>query len=205
MPTPPSPSKTPPVGPGPMLEPVVVEVPIHAPVALVWSALRDPAEIRRWHGWEYPGLDEEIEIIYGRGATVSDADLTLDTGEAGRFVLVPGAGATVVRIHRPAPAGSANWDGTLDEINEGWLAFVQQLRFYIERHHGRARRSARLPRVAPLPRGELYFEAAQQIGIVLQDNALLIASPQHLILSAYGMAEREFVSLRDGLAAAPGA
>jgi uncharacterized protein YndB with AHSA1/START domain len=46
---------------------VAVETTIGAPFAAVWKALRDPAEIRRWHGWEYDeggGLDAEISVIY---------------------------------------------------------------------------------------------------------------------------------------------
>lgn len=33
-------------------DPIIVEVTVAAPPDAVWRALRDPAEIRRWHGWE---------------------------------------------------------------------------------------------------------------------------------------------------------
>ena len=34
-----------------MSEPVRIEVTVAAPVEEVWRALRDPAQLRRWHGW----------------------------------------------------------------------------------------------------------------------------------------------------------
>lgn len=181
--------------PRPSSHPIVVEVSIQAPLQRVWGALRDPAEIRRWHGWEYPALDEEIDIIYRRTATISDTDLTLETG-AGRFELEPLGEATVVRICRPAPEGSPGWEGVVDEINEGWLSFVQQLRFYLERHAGRPRRSVRVQHVRQLPTGEVFFTSAHQTGLVLDDAALLVISPQHMTLNAYGMDEGDFASLR---------
>jgi hypothetical protein len=174
--------------------PVVVEVTIQAPLQRVWGALRDPAEIRRWHGWACPELDAEIDIIYRRTATISDVDFTLETG-AGRFELEPLGEATVVRVCRPAPENSSGWEGVVDEINEGWLSFVQQLRFYLERHAGRPRRSVRMQRVRQLPSGEVFFASAHQTGLVLEDAALLVASPQHMTLNAYGMEEGDFASL----------
>lgn len=181
--------------PRPSGHPIVVEVSIQAPLQRVWGALRDPAEIRRWHGWESPALDEEIDIIYRRTATISDTDFTLETG-AGRFELEPLGEATVVRICRPAPEGSPGWEGVVDEINEGWLSFVQQLRFYLERHAGRPRRSVRVQHVRQLPTGEVFFTSAHQTGLVLDDAALLVISPQHMTLNAYGMDEGDFASLR---------
>ena len=41
----------------------VVEVTVAASPDLVWEALREPEQIRRWFGWEYEGLDGEIALI----------------------------------------------------------------------------------------------------------------------------------------------
>ena len=108
----------------------VVEVTVAAPVGVVWQALRDPVQIRRWHGWEYDDLDEEIRQIFIDATSVSDADQTLDTGE-GRFELEQRGEETIVRIVRGAPAGECN------AINEGWLTFVHQLRFASSASAGR--------------------------------------------------------------------
>lgn len=92
--------------------PVIVEVTIAVTADVVWRALREPEEIRRWHGCEYDGLDGEIQAIYLDDVTESAADLTLDTG-AGRFALEPRGDSMVVRITRPAPAGQTGWDARL--------------------------------------------------------------------------------------------
>ena len=39
------------------------EMVLPRPVDAVWLAFRDPALIRRWYGWEFDGLDEEIRTI----------------------------------------------------------------------------------------------------------------------------------------------
>ena len=42
----------------------LIEVELPAPVEEVWAHLRDPGFIRRWFGWEYEGLEGEIEFIF---------------------------------------------------------------------------------------------------------------------------------------------
>ena len=92
---------------------VAVELTIAAPFADVWRALRDPAEIRRWHGWEYDGdggLDGEIEIIYVNDVEVDEAAGTIAIADGSRFELEDRGGKTVVRVTMPAPADGASWD-----------------------------------------------------------------------------------------------
>lgn len=122
------------------VERVIVEVTVAAPVDVVWKALRDPAEIRRWHGWEYDGLEAEIDMIFIADVSVSEERRTLDTGE-GVFQLEPRGAQTIVRVTRAGPARDAGWEEVYDEIDEGWLTFVQQLRFALERHPGEDRRT----------------------------------------------------------------
>ena len=130
---------------------VVVEVTVGAPVDVVWRALREPAAIARWFGWEYDGLEAEIGQIFGELSTASDEERTLDTGD-GRFALEP---------------RDAGWDGMYEEIERGWVAFVAQLRFAFERHEGEDRRTlflagnARDP-LAPEPARALGLAAAAE-------------------------------------------
>lgn len=182
-----------------MPEPVVVEVLIAAPAARVWIAFRDPVELRRWHGWDYDGLDDEIRQIYLDGATVSDDARTLDTHGAGRFELEPRGDATVVRIVRAAPEGAETWDGIYDEINEGWRSFVEQLRFSLERHPGVDRRTLFLEREVELPSGEPWFEAEHQRGVVEDARTLVIVARDKTIVSTYGLDDAAFAALRDRL------
>jgi len=181
-----------------MSDPVVVEVTVAAPADVVWHALRDSREIRRWFGWEYDGIEEEIDQIFLSDVSESEEGRWLDTHGGGRFELEPRGDGTIVRITRAAPAGKASWDAVYDEINEGWLAFVQQLRFLLERHRGEDRRAFSGPLPAPLDLdGEPWYRSENQTGVVLEDGAaLVVAMRDRVILSAYGLGEDEFERLR---------
>jgi hypothetical protein len=167
-------------------DPVIVEVTIAAPADTVWRALREPEEIRRWHGWEYDGLDDEIRAIYVDGATASEQDLTLDVG-AGCFALEPHGETTVLRITRPAPVGKTTWDGIYDEVNEGWIAFAHQLRYYLERHHGQPRHTIVLDSPATLPQGEEWFRTERQHATLLGDYGLATTPDNKTVVSTYGL------------------
>lgn len=156
-----------------MSDPVIWEVVVAAPADAVWRALREPSEIRRWFGWEHDGLDEEIDAIFRQGAKADDAGRTLDMGPGGAISLEDRGDATVVRVRRAAPGG-------YDEINEGWLTFVQQLRFYLERHRGRRRRTVQIA-----TRGEEWYRDEHQAGYVRDDGALVIRTPERVIVSRY--------------------
>jgi hypothetical protein len=165
-----------------MSDPVILEVVVAAPADAVWRALREPAEIRRWFGWEYDdqgGLEEEIRQIFVEGATADDEARVLDTG-GGVIGLEDLGDRTVVRITRAAPAGRDGWDGIYDEVNEGWLTFVQQLRFYLERHPGKERSTIHVP-----TSGEQWFASENQRGEVREDGSLVIRTPSRVIVSRY--------------------
>jgi hypothetical protein len=185
--------------------PPVIEVTIAAPIETVWSALRRPEEIRRWHGWVFDGLDEEVDLIYTNHARESPTEpyvLELagtgpDDFETGdRFELSPDGERTRVRIVRgPRPPADSEWAAYYDDITQGWTSFAQQLRFALERQPGRDRRtvfvsageSAEPPlrsildsgawRVGRTP-GEVWFTSDQQIGVLVEGlgPGLLVAA-----------------------------
>lgn len=134
-----------------MSEHPTIEVIVAAPVDTVWSYLRDPALVRRWHGWSFEGdgLEGEITWIYEDHAREADEPyvLELDDGEGDyergdRIELTPvGDSETVVRITRPALAADAGWESSYDEITEGWRTFLHQLRFAVEHHPADDRRT----------------------------------------------------------------
>lgn len=136
-----------------MTEPdrVAVETSIAAPFETVWHALRDPASIRRWHGWEYDGLDTEIAEIYLHGVKADEPAGTIAIAEGSRFVVEDHGPQTVVRVTMAAPAGDAGWEEFYDDIREGWTSFVHQLRFALERHPGEDRRTLQLDGAGPRP------------------------------------------------------
>ena len=163
-----------------MSDPVIIEVVIAAPADAVWRALRDPAEIKRWFGWDYDGADEEIDQIFIRETTADEAARTVDFGDGGFFALEEQGERTVVRVTRAAPAGQHSWDGIYDEINEGWLTFLQQMRFMLERHPQGARTAVMVPL-----QGEEWFRTEHQAGVIV-DGRLVITTPERVIASSYG-------------------
>jgi hypothetical protein len=113
----------------------IIEVTVAAPAADVWQALRDPELISRWHGWHYDGLAEEIRIIFVDGVT-EDAERHVLTAHGGdRFSLHPARdGGTLVRLTRAPRGANPEWDAYYDDITQGWITFLQQLRFGLERY-----------------------------------------------------------------------
>jgi len=127
----------------------LIEVSLPAAVEEVWAHLRDPALIRRWFGWEYDGLAHEIDVIFLQEAAVDDPSHSLqwDDGmqRGDRIELEPDGDGTILRLTRPALAAEEGWDA----IGEGWISFVQQLRFAIGFHRGVDRRTLYLSGPAP--------------------------------------------------------
>jgi uncharacterized protein YndB with AHSA1/START domain len=160
---------------------VLFEVVIAAPADTVWHAMRDRDEIRRWFGWDYEGFDAEIEFIFFGDAAVDDAARTLDFGPMGRLALDDRGSETAVTFVRAAPDGQDSWDGIYDDVNEGWLSFVQQLRFMLERHAGQDRETVHVPLT-----GEPWFESEHQVGVIDDDGRLVIRTRERVIVSRYG-------------------
>ncbi|MEU4408769.1 SRPBCC domain-containing protein [Streptosporangium sp. NPDC023963] len=177
-------------------EPFSFEVTIAAPVDEVWGALRDPELIRRWHGWHFDGLDKEIEVIYHQNVVESAAEHRLEVQGGDLFELTGLGDRTRLRLTRGPRGGDPEWDAYYDDITEGWITFVHQLAFALERHPGADRRTvflsgaavtpvleaAGLAAVAGLPpaspyelegptgetlRGQVWFRSANQVGLTV--------------------------------------
>jgi uncharacterized protein YndB with AHSA1/START domain len=195
-------------------EPFRVEVTIAAPVDEVWRAMREPQRIRHWHGWEFDGLDEEIDLIFGQHAKVSEADHTLVVQDHDTFTLHDaGDGRTLLRLVRAPKGTSPEWDAYYDDISEGWITFMHQLRFALERHPGQERRTVFLDGKfttspvdelgitgepgAPYNTGKLsgtvWFRSDNQVGVTVDewgDGLLIIGtSPTKVmaVLTTYGL------------------
>ncbi len=133
----------------------LVDVRLDAPVEEVWRHLREPALVRRWFGWDYAGLEEEIAGIFGEHAAADEAARTIawvyGPGHADAFGLEPDGNATILRATRESPEPADGYDA----IAEGWVTFLQQLRFALARHPGKERRtlhfSSRVENAGGLP------------------------------------------------------
>jgi uncharacterized protein YndB with AHSA1/START domain len=114
---------------------VVVDVTIAAPIERVWQALRDPALLAQWFGWDYETLAAEIEVIFAGPDVKVEAGRRLDMGGDVFELEVAGSG-TRIRLVRAEPPASDTWDGVYDDVDEGWITFVAQLAFWLEAQHG---------------------------------------------------------------------
>ena len=116
---------------------ILVEMTIAAPADEVWDALKDPAKIYNWHGWDDPSLKEEVEFIYVNYGNYDDAAKVLSFGEyegvAYRFEVEPRGDGSSLRVIAAASA-DMNWSNIYKDVIEGWISFAQQLRFGLERH-----------------------------------------------------------------------
>lgn len=137
-------------------ERVVVETRIGAPADDVWRAMRDPDRIRQWFGWDDHGLDDEIAHIFSELAAADDDARTLVWEDGDRIEVAEQDDGAFVRVVRTG-ARPRDWDGVYDAVDEGWITFVQQLRFLLERHPGQYRRTV----------------AAHHLDLGTEDDALL--------------------------------
>lgn len=120
-----------------------LSVHINADTRQLWVMLREPAEVSQWHGWDYDGLADEIRTIYFSPTAVEGPDhrtLTLEGGDT--FLLEPGPDGTQVTIERGTPEPGSDLADWHEDITEGWISFLQQLRFALERHPNTRRRTA---------------------------------------------------------------
>lgn len=176
-----------------------IEVTIAAPADEVWHALRDKETIRHWHGWDYEGLDAEIDLIYFGEITEDSGARTLSVQDGDVIRLEPDGDRTRVTLTRAPRGVNPEWDAYYEDITEGWTTFLQQLRFAIERKPGVPRRTVFLngpnksgrdlaedlglgDGTAALPgeqvKAETWYRAPNQVGVTVDawGDGLLIAA-----------------------------
>ncbi|MFJ4171249.1 SRPBCC domain-containing protein [Paenarthrobacter sp. NPDC089714] len=118
-----------------------LSVVINADAQQVWTMLREPSLVAQWHGWETDELTDEIKQIYFDPSVVEGPDHTSLTVRGGdEFELHPVSGGTEVKVTRAALDHDSEWAEWDEDITQGWLTFLNQLRFTLERHpHGKRR------------------------------------------------------------------
>ena len=144
-------------------KPFRVEVTVDAPRDEVWRALTEPEQIRQWFGWDYDGLEEEIDVIFVKDATLVPPE-RIELGADGWIEVIDAGPRTVIRAIKPGDA--TGWEDVYGDIEEGWITFFNQLRHRIARHPGSTRRMIILRGeigLPPLP-GELWHKSRYQRG-----------------------------------------
>ena len=122
-----------------MADRVLVEILVAAPIDVVWKALREPAEVAKWFGWDYPNLVPDIDMMWGNIKVDEKNRRLYDDDQPDRFEVEPVGDQTIVRVIRSAPATDASWRGIYDDVFEGWMTFMNQLKFALENHAGEKR------------------------------------------------------------------
>ncbi|MEU0882305.1 hypothetical protein ABZ345_27150 [Lentzea sp. NPDC005914] len=179
-------------------EGVRIEVTVAAPVDEVWQSFRDKQKILHWHGWEYEGLEQEIDGTFFEDAEeTGERSLTLHGHDT--FSLTPVPEGTRVVLTR-APKGTLpEWDEYYDDITEGWITFLHQLKFAHEFHPGAVRRTLFWPSEVSLGvTGKPFFSSPNQSGFVIEEwgPGLLVTCPKMTVVTTYGFSDDELETLR---------
>lgn len=138
----------------------LIAVTIAARADEVWRALRDPALILQWFGWDAETLPAEVDFIFIEHARGDDQTRVLRfEGMGDRFEVEARGQQSILRVVRPALTPDTDWDAGFEDMTQGWMAFVQQLKFAME-HHGLAPRRTIYLSGSPLEAGDPLAAAA---------------------------------------------
>jgi uncharacterized protein YndB with AHSA1/START domain len=113
--------------------------------SVVWKwadAYRWMTRIELWEpkrrlklSYEHSGSDDHQELGSGAPSLEGGHELVVD------FEIEATAGGTWLRCVHSGFGRDATWDNELEGVRHGWLAELESLRHYLERHEGRDRRA----------------------------------------------------------------
>ncbi len=149
-------------------DPTRIEVVVAAPVDTVWKALRVRDTLRNWHGWDCDELDAEIDMIYFTDVVEDTARHTLVIHGGDEFTVDEIEAGSRVRLTRVPYGSNPEWDPYYEGITEGWITFLNQLTFTLERQPSIQRRTLFLsgqdPTTSPVDAVGLTDVARQEVG-----------------------------------------
>jgi uncharacterized protein YndB with AHSA1/START domain len=165
---------------------IVKEVFVQAPPDVVWRALTDAEELKRWFPVDarvQPGTGGSIWISFG-GGVEGEAPITAwepnrrfewtETRGAVKlavdFQLEAKSGGTVVRLVHSGFGAGPDWDDEFHMTEAGWAYFMQQLRWYLERHRGKPRDLITFRELVPLTRAEAFRRLTGPSGLSRDDQ-----------------------------------
>jgi hypothetical protein len=194
-------------------QPFEVTTEIDAPIVTVWRALTVPAIVHEWFGYDYDGLDAEIQAIFAAGPQLTEpTKMEFDDGSS--IQLAADGPRTIVRAVLPGSLTDAQWEDLYDDIAEGWRTFLEQLRFLLETRPSGQRRTLYLTgkasgaQVAGLVSGKPWYSGRRQRHCVEpQGHLLALAVDQdlagteigsvNLLITTFGLEDAAFEQLRD--------
>ncbi|MFI5936759.1 SRPBCC domain-containing protein [Actinoplanes sp. NPDC051494] len=175
----------------------------------VWDAVTQPAVLRQWFGWDYDGLDAEIQHIFVSEATFL-APERMGWADGSYLEVTGDDSSTRVRAVRD---GSDADPERYDAVEEGWRTFLRQLRFLlVERPRG-ARRTIYLtgagtwPQVLNAMCGDITRDGDRTVWLVDDDGHLIVAGGRETLdsrgagrlevtISTYGLDDTAFEVVR---------
>jgi len=152
----------------------IVSLEIHAGLTAVWEHLREPTRVRRWYGWDSPGLDQEAHRFVDVPAEHRDVEHDATTHTLtwpNHDVLTVSAAAhepALTHVHltrRSHEALAVQFDGNMDEVDETWIADLHQLQFALEKHPGAERRTLAVRDLDAGPRQDRLLSRAGLHGV----------------------------------------
>lgn len=165
---------------------IVKEVFVQAPPDVVWRALTDAEELKRWFPVDarvQPGKGGSIWISFGGGVegeapiTAWEPNRRFEWTEARGavklavdFQLEAKSGGTVVRLVNSGFGAGPDWDDEFHMTDGGWSYFLLQLRWYLERHRGKPRDLITLRELVPLSRAEAFLLLTGPSGLSRDDR-----------------------------------
>jgi hypothetical protein len=192
-------------------KPYDVEIAVAAGRDEVWESVTQPAVLHQWFGWDYDGLDAEIKQIFVDQATFWAPERM---GWAdGSFLEVSGDDdRAVVRVSREG-AGSSGPE-RFDAIEEGWRAFLVQLRYLLDQRPSGRRRTLYLTgettgrQALALSEGEWQTNGPRVAWTLNADGDLVVvagripldqpsAARMEVTISTYGLDDATFERRRD--------
>jgi hypothetical protein len=195
----------------PTLKPYAVELSIRAGRDEVWGAVTQPPVLHQWFGWDYEGIEAEIQHIFVDEATLRAPEQM--SWADGSYLEVRGDDDTsTVRAVREGPAQTD--PDEYDAIEEGWKSFLVQLRFLIEEKPAGRRRTLYLTgettgrQVLELIDGEWSRVGSRVAWVVGPDGHLVVASANlpldnpdaggmQVVVSTYGLDDEAFTAVRE--------
>jgi uncharacterized protein YndB with AHSA1/START domain len=166
-----------------------------------WEAVTQPPVLRQWFGWDYEGLTAEIQQIFVSEASLS-APERMGWADGSYLEVVGDDDSSTVRAVREGdPSVPAD---RYDAIEEGWRAFLIQLRFLLDERPKGIRRTLYLTgettgrQVLALLDAD-WNRVGDRTAWTVEDGGHLVVVSGHLHLRAHDAARVEVTVSTYGL------
>ena len=156
----------------------------------MWKAISTGEGLTRWYAEEArvePRVGGENWVSWGEGQEVGNENLAwepgrrLTVGKPGHetatgwkaivvdFEIETRGGRTLLKLVQSGLPAGADWDSMDEGTKVGWEMFLFALKFYLERHAGKPRRTILRYWASPQPADETFAALRALLGIAADD------------------------------------